>query len=172
MSARDKANTPGQLSGHVEIDETYVGGKIRGKGSRYVKNKTVAIGMVQRGGAFKGFVVENDKKTTLIPHIVENVAKDTMINTDTLAAYKCLSELGYQHEALNHTFEESARGIHHTNRIEGFWSHLKRGIKSTHVSVSTKWMQNYVDEFSFRYNNRQAPADMFQRMLAHIAKLH
>jgi hypothetical protein len=61
-------------------------------------------------------------------------------------------------------------GIHHTNRIEGFWSHLKRGISSTHVSVSRKHLQRYVDEFAFRYNNRHEPAEMFRWMLAQVSK--
>lgn len=66
--------------------------------------------------------------------------------------------------------EEWVRGNCHTNSIEGFWSHLKRGISSTHVSVSGKHLQKYVGEFVFRYNNRQAPSEMFQRMLAQISR--
>lgn len=179
MSARDKANNPGQLSGHVEIDETYVGGKVRIRGKAKLEkrksgpcldNKTVVMGFVQRSGPFRGFVLPGAKKHSLIPHVLTNVAKGTMINTDTLSAYKGLSKLGYQHESLNHTDDEWARGIHNTNRIEGFWSHLKRGLSSTHVSVSPKHLQKYVNEFAFRYNNRHAPADMFQRMLAQISK--
>lgn len=79
-----------------------------------------------------------------------------------------LGKLGYEHGAVNHQAEEWKRGIHHTNTIEGFWSHLKRGISSTHVSVSKKHLQRYVDEFAFRYNNRDASADMFKRLLAQI----
>jgi transposase-like protein len=169
MAARDKANTPPKLSGPVEIDETYVGGKVKRKGRRYTGNKTVVMGMVERGGAFKGRVVENDKKQTLLPIILQNVEPGTMINTDTLSSYKSLRFLGFDHEALNHTEEEWVRGIHSTNRIEGFWSHLKRGISSTHVSVSKKHMQKYVDEFAFRYNNRHTPAEMFARMLAQVS---
>lgn len=170
MAARDKANTPPQLSGHVEVDETYVGGRVRGKGvSRAKKAKTVVMGMIERGGAFKGQIVPNAKKASLIPILQSNVKPGTMVNTDTLSSYRDLSKLGYKHEMLNHQAEEWARGIHHTNRIEGFWSHLKRGISSTHVSVSKKHAQKYVDEFAFRYNNRHAPAEMFQRMLAQVS---
>src|SRR5712692_2455145 len=78
MGAGDKAHTPPQLSGHVEIDETYIGGRVKsGKRGRQIKNKTIVMGMVQRGGSFKGRVVANDKKLTLLPHIVEHVAKGT-----------------------------------------------------------------------------------------------
>jgi transposase-like protein len=169
MAARDKANTPPKLSGHVEIDETYVGGKVKRKGRRYTGNKTVVMGMVERGGAIKGRVVPNDKKQTLLPIILQSVEPGTMINTDTLSSYKTLRFLGFDHVAVNHTEEEWVRGIHSTNRIEGFWSHLKRGISSTHVSVSKKHMQKYVDEFAFRYNNRHTPAEMFARMLAQVS---
>lgn len=170
MAARDKANTPPQLSGHVEIDETYIGGRKKTGKGRHLENKTVVMGMVQRGGPFKGKVLDNAKKYNLIPEVQDNVARGTTVNTDNLSAYKVLGKLGYIHESLNHTDEEWARGIHHTNRIEGFWSHLKRGLSSTHVAVSRKHMQNYVDEFAFRYNNRHTPAEMFKRMLAHISK--
>lgn len=171
MSARDKANNPSPAEGHFEIDETYVGGVRKGKGRRYVGNKTTVMGIVKRGGEFKGEVVPNNKADTLIPIVMDKVLPGSIINTDTLSAYQCLNSLGYHHVALNHTDEQWAIGVHHTNRIEGFWSHLKRGISSTHVSVSRKHLQRYVDEFGFRYNNRQAPAEMFKRMLAQVSSL-
>jgi transposase len=170
MAARDKANTPPQLSGHVEVDETYIGGRVRGKSVSVAKKaKTVVMGMVERGGAIKGRVVEDAKKRSLIPVLLEGVKPGTMVNTDTLSSYRDLAKLGYRHEMLNHQAEEWARGIHSTNRIEGFWSHLKRGISSTHVSISKKHAQKYVDEFAFRYNNRHTPADMFARMLKQVS---
>jgi len=176
MAARDKANTPEKLSGHVEIDETYIGGKVRIKSKKgransgqHLENKTIVMGLVQRGGAFKGHVVESAKKLDLIPHVLAGVENGTTISTDTNNAYKSLNTLGYEHGMVNHGIEEWRRGIHCTNMVEGFWSHLKRGISSTHVAVSKKHLQRYVDEFAFRYNNRQAPADMFQRMLAQVS---
>lgn len=176
MAARDKSNTPDKLSGHVEIDETYVGGRKR-IGPKHTKrtakrldNKSCVMGMVERGGAFKGLVVQNNRSVTLLPVVLKNVQQGTMVNTDTLSSYHSLKKLGYLHEILNHQRDEYVRGIHHTNRIEGFWSHLKRGISSTHVAVSRKHLQRYVDEFSFRYNNRHAPHDMFTRMLNQVSK--
>jgi transposase-like protein len=177
MAARDKANTPDKLSGHVEIDETYVGGvkrtgpRRRGKQiAGHLDNKSCVMGMVERGGAFKGQVVPDAKKTSLLPIVLKNVAQGSVVNTDTLMSYHRLSKLGYQHVALNHIRDEYINGIHHTNRIEGFWSHLKRGISSTHVSVSRKHLQRYVNEFAFRYNNRHEPADMFRRMLTQVSR--
>lgn len=172
MSARDKANNPGPLEGHVELDETYVGGKLkgrRGKGA-YLKNKTTVFGMVERNGIFRGKVVPNEQRVTIFPIIQENVAQGTTLSTDTHGIYETVGKLGYNHGTVNHQIEEWVRGSVHTNNIEGFWSHLKRGISSTHVSVSRQHLQKYVDEFGFRYNNREAPAEMFNRMLKQISK--
>jgi len=172
MSERAKAQNPGQMSGHVEIDETYVGGKLRkfhghGKGE-YLKNKATVFGMVQRDGDLRGHVVPNDQLATLWPIIRDNVAIGSTVSTDTHRTYRRLRVLGFNHGRLNHNIDEWKRGIHHTNTIEGFWSHLKRGIKSTHASVSKKHLQKYVDEFAFRFNNREAPEEMFHRMLRQI----
>lgn len=172
MSARDKATTPGVLSDHVEVDEAFIGGKIRGKRNgkkRTFDNKTVVMGLLERNGALKGRVVDSAKKIDLLPVIQECVEPGTMVNTDNYSAYRDLYKYGFRHESVNHSAEEWVRGNCHTNGIEGFWSHLKRGISSTHVAVSKKHMQRYVDEFAFRYNNREAPADMFQRMLNQIS---
>lgn len=173
MAARAKAQNPGPLSGHVEMDETYIGGKIkvakRGKGN-YLKNKSTVFGMVQRNGALRSMVVENERRETLLPIVQKNVAEGTTVSTDMHGSYKPLKGLGYKHGRVNHNIEEWVRGIHHTNTIEGFWSHLKRGIKSTHASVSRKHLQRYVNEFSFRFNNRDNPADMFNRLVKQVSR--
>src|SRR6266571_350567 len=83
MSARDKANNPGQLSGHVELDEAYVGGKLkgrRGKGA-YLKNKTTVFGMVQREGTFRGKVVPDEKRQTVFPIIMDNIPAGSTVTT-------------------------------------------------------------------------------------------
>jgi transposase-like protein len=174
MSARAKAQGPGQLSGHVEIDETYVGGRLRefkglGKGE-YLKNKTTLIGMVQRGGTLRTQVIPNEQKVTMLPVVQANVAPGSTISTDTHSTYITLKQLGYKHGTVNHNIDQWKNGIFCTNRVEGFWSHLKRGIASTHVAVSRQHLQKYADEFAFRYNNRKTPAEMFERMIAQISK--
>ena len=173
MTARAKAQNPGPLSGHVEMDETYIGGKIKvkqfGKGE-YLKNKTTVFGMVERGGTIRGKVVPDDKITTLHPIIQENVALGATISTDQHRSYRKLTKMGYKHDRVNHDIDEWVRGNVHTNTIEGFWSHLKRGIKSTHASVSRKHLQRYVSEFAFRYNNREAPAEMFNRLVKQVSR--
>lgn len=170
MAARDKATTPTKLSGHVEIDEAIVGGRHKGKNAPRTAGKSVVMGLVQRGGAIKAHVVPDSKKVSLLPHVFADVELGTTISTDQLQSYNKLSQHGYQHGVVRHDYEEWVNGIHSTNRIEGFWSHLKNGIRSTHIHVSKQHLQKYVDEFACRYNNRHEPAEMFRRVLAQISK--
>lgn len=171
MTARDKTNNPNPSSGHVEIDETYVGGKRKGKGMMGKKShRTIVMGILERDGAVKATIVQNVQAKTLLPIVQANVAVGSTISTDELSSYRTLAKYGFIHGTVDHTDGEYVSGIHHTNSIEGFWSHLKRGIRSTHTSVSRKHLQKYVSEFAFRYNNRKEPASMFQRMLAQISQ--
>ena len=125
--------------------------------------------MVERGGPVKAFVVPDVTRATLLPLIEKHIKKGTLVSSDEFKVYRNLRKVGYPHKTVNHSREQWANGITHTNTIEGFWSHLKRGISSTHVSVSKKHLQKYVGEFQYRYNNRQAPTEMFDRMLAQIS---
>lgn len=173
MSARDEATNPGPLSGHVEMDETYVGGRLRefkghGKGA-YLANKTTVFGMVERGGIVRAKVVPNERRETLLPIIKSNVMFGSTVSTDSARAYKTLNQNWYNHGAVNHDIDQWKNGIFCTNAIEGFWAHLKKGLKSTHVYVSPQHLQKYVGEFSFRYNNRHEPAAMFDRLVRQIS---
>jgi transposase-like protein len=173
MSARDKTNNSGPITGHTEVDETYIGGRVKGAGkgkSVSRSNKTIVFGMAERGGNVRTKVITDERRDTFVGVIKENVAPGTTISTDTHKSYMRLAKQGYVHGTVNHRKDEWVKGIHHTNTIEGFWSHLKRAISSTHVSISRKHAQKYADEFAFRYNNRQAPAQMFHRMLGKISK--
>jgi len=174
MAARAKAENPGQLSGHVEVDETFVGGRhSRTKARRHgdKQDKAIVMGIVQRGGPLRGKVVKSTSTMSLIPEVMENVATGSTISTDEWRPYKHLPSLGYNHSRVNHSAGEYVDGIHHTNTLEGFWSHLKRGISSTHVSVSKLHLQKYVDEFAFRFNNRDEPAAMFHRLLRQVSRV-
>ena len=154
------------LSGHVEVDETYVGGESRKKGRPGPKsNKTAVFGMVERDGDIMTKVVPDSKTTTLVPHIENNVAKGSTISSDEWTAYRNLEKTGYTHGTVNHSIEQYVNGIHHTNSIEGFWSRLKNSIKGTHIHVSKKHMQKYLGEFEYRYNMRKQPEIMFDRLL-------
>jgi len=161
-----KVDGDNPLKGHVEIDETVVGGHRRGgKRGRIAPGKTIVLGMLQRGGSVMTKVVKNVQKTTLEPHITENVEIPSTISTDELPSYNSLATFGYKHGSVNHSKEEWVRGIHHTNSLEGFWSQLKRSISGTHIHVSGKHLAKYLVEFEYRFNLRHAPDQMFPRLM-------
>jgi len=160
------------LSGTVEADETYIGGKPRKHGKRgeyrWQIEKTPVFGMVERGGDVITRVVPNAQRNTLIPHIVANVAKGSTVATDEYHPYRSLPAEGYKHLMVKHREREYVNGIAHTNTLDGFWSQLKRAIRGTHVHVSRKHLQKYLGEFEFRYNLRKTPELMFDRLLASL----
>lgn len=160
------------LRGIVEADETYVGGVRKGKRGRGAAGKTAVVGLVARQGDVRCKVVEKVNGETLLGNIQENVAKDATIYSDELNVYKKLTKLGFTHDTVSHGIGQFARGVVHTNSIEGFWSQVKRSISGTHHSVSKKWLQNYVNEFAFRYNRRKAFASMFSHIVAKAGERH
>ncbi len=156
------------LTGHVEIDETYIGGrkpKIKGFTGRGAKGKTVVMGILERDGEVFTKVVPTAGRKSLIPPIIERLMAGTRISTDEWGAYRILKQLGYDHETVNHSADEWVRGATHVNSIEGFWSQLKRSIRGTHVHVSRKHLPKYLGEFEYRYNMRKHPEVMFARLL-------
>lgn len=157
------------LDGHVEIDETYVGGHQKGGVGRSSTNKTIVFGMVERDGDVVARVVENTQDATLVPQIVQNIEKGSTVSTDEWSAYKKLGKMGYKHGSVNHNKDEYVRGIHHTNTIEAFWSIVKRSIQGTHVQVSPQHLPKYLAEFEFRWNQRHRPAEMFPLLLKRLS---
>ena len=159
------------LTGHVEIDETYIGGKrpkIKGFTGRGAKGKTVVMGILERDGEVFTKIVPTAGRKSLIPPIVERLKPGTRISTDEWAPYRILSSLGYIHDTVDHGAKEYARGDVHVNALEGFWSQLKRSIRGTHVHVSRQHLSKYLGEFEFRYNLRKRPEQMFPRLLANL----
>jgi len=165
MAAAD--GTEGPLSGHVEIDETYIGGHNIGKGwKRRRENKTIVMGIVERGGRIVAAPIPEVKHRTVVPIIEQNVAPGTTISTDENRVYSILQVSPYKHGRVNHSVKEWVKGIHHTNSLEGHWSLLKRGIRGTHTHVSPKHLWKYVSEFSFRRNYRHSHQAMFNRLVS------
>ena len=152
----------GKLSGEVEIDETFIGGKSRNmhkaKRERVItgtggKDKTVVMGMLERGGNVRAMVVGNRTKKELQKNVREHVEAGAAIFTDELHSYDGL-EFDYQHAIINHAVEYVNENVH-TNGMENFWSLLKRGLHGTYISVEPYHLFRYIDEQAFRFNNRK-----------------
>ena len=144
------------LRGIVEVDETYVGGKVRGMGRGYRGNKAIAIGAVQREGKIRLQVIQNANKETLHQFIKDNTdPKTEAIYTDELPAYNGIADADTRHETVNHSAEEWVCGDVHTNGIESVWSLLKRSIIGAYHKVSMKHLDAYLDELEHRFNNRK-----------------
>ena len=151
-----------KFSGTTQADETFVGGKnknrhankkVKESQGRSVKDKTPIFGLLS-DGQVKTEVVTDTKAKTLKPIIKDLVEKGTIMVTDEWGAYNGLAK-DYQHEVINHNKGEYVRGDFHNNSLEGFWSLLKRGIFGIYHSVSPKHLNQYCDEFSYRYNTRK-----------------
>ncbi|MBI1196013.1 MAG: IS1595 family transposase [Gammaproteobacteria bacterium] len=155
-----------KLDGHVEIDETILGGKVEGQGRGRHENKTVVLGMLERNGDVVTKVVPDTKKATLIPEIRENVDEWAKVSTDSHASYRGLKKEGYNHESVDHTSYEWVRGDVHTNSIEAYWSNLKRSLASTHIHISKKHTPKYLEEFEYRFNSRENPEGMFSELIS------
>ena len=165
-----KANGFEALKGHVEIDETYVGGRHSLKkgwvsGSR-AQEKTIVLGMLQRGGRVVTEVIPDVKTKTIKPIVLDTIEPGATISTDELSSYNLLKNFDYEHGSVNHGKEEYVRGKHHINSLEGFWHLFKASVRGTHISVSEKHMQRYLNEFSFRSNYRARVNLMFDLVVA------
>jgi transposase len=160
-------NTPA-LTGEVEVDETYVGGRRHGKRGRGAEGKSKVIGAVQRQGKVIARVIPDVKRSSLVPFTIRKVDRRATLYTDEFPQYDTLTRYGYKHLRIEHSAKEYVRGSIHTNNIEGFWSLLKRGIGGVYHSVSEKYLQGYINEYGFRFNHRKDEQPMFLTVLGKI----
>ena len=143
------------LLGIVEVDETLVGGRTRGKGRAYKGNKTWVAGAIQRDGGVRLERIPDVKKKTLHAFVARTVRDEAeAIYTDELASYLGIEDNNTWHETVNHSIEQWAIGDIHTNTIEGVWSLFKRSIVGAFHKVSIKHLDRYLDELEWRFTNR------------------
>jgi len=151
-----------KLTGEVEADETFIGGKARnmhlGKRQRRItgtggKDKTAVMGIMERGGKVRTVVIANRKKKALQAEVKKHVEAGSALYTDALLSYEGLAG-DYAHQVVDHAVQY-VDGCVHTNGLENFWSLLKRGIAGTYVSVEPFHLFRYLDEQAYRFNNRK-----------------
>lgn len=183
-----------KMGGHVEVDETFIGGKARNmhgakrkrlgiSQSRSMIGKVAVMGLLERhrkdeGGAQVRFqVIANRKKHQLESVITEHVEVGSTLYTDALRSYDRMGQKGYVHGVIDHA-EAYVDGAVHTNGLENFWSCLKRALKGTYVSVEPFHLFRYLDEQAYRFNNRkktdgmrfiEACANVFGKRLTYTA---
>ncbi len=155
-----------KFAGVCEVDETYIGGKGTGKRGRGASNKIPVVGIKERtSGKVRLQAVKNVKASTLKDFIRAHASDGSEIHTDEFKSYLWLDSSEFTHRAVNHSETYvSVDGVH-TNGVENVWSLLKRGIVGVYHKVSEKYLPLYLDEFSFRFNNRDNH-NMLDRVLA------
>jgi transposase-like protein len=156
-----------KLSGDVEADETYIGGKARSmNAAQHARRaagtggagKEIVMGLLERTNAAKKSKVKlahvaNTRQQTVQTEVRQNVESGSQLYTDVMAGYKGLNK-DYVHQAIDHA-KEYVRGNVHTNGLENFWSLLKRGIRGTYISIEPFHLFRYLDEQAFRFNERE-----------------
>ena len=170
------------LSGDVEADETFVGGKPRAsRRAKYselsgwqrrqraakdaMDRKVTVFGAVERSGKVRAIVVADSSADSLQPALRRFVLPSSTIFTDEWKAYVGVGREYKRHHRINHKQGVYVEGSVHTNTIEGFWSLVKNGIRGVYHSVSAKWLQGYLNEYAWRYNHRDDQHAMFLTLI-------
>ena len=141
-------------SGIVEADETYIGGKMKGKGRGYRDNKTAVVTVLERGGEARSRPMNHVTGRNLDTVLAGNVDPSARLMTDEYPGYKKPGKRFASHETVNHSQDEYARGDVHTNTVEGYFANLKRGLHGIYHHVGSHYLVQYLAEFDFRYGTR------------------
>lgn len=181
----DELDDDEPLSGEVEIDETAVGGRPRqgdierlrregetdlsAAGGRWRDQKTTVLAMVERGGRVRATLVPDRGRRSLQGVIEEHVLPASMIFTDEWPSYLGLDKTYRGHRRIRHSEKVYVSGEVHTQTVEGFFGNFKRGVAGTYHAVSRKWLQGYLNEFTWRYNRRDDTRAMFLQLAERAA---
>jgi len=150
-----------KLNGTVEADETYIGGRMRGMGRAYKKNKIPVVSLVERSGRVRSHIVDTVTGKAITQLLRENVADTARLNTDESPVYEAAGSEFASHDTVNHHEEEYARfnrntgRLATTNTVEGFFGNSKRSIDGTHHHISRKHAELYFAELDHKYNTRK-----------------
>ena len=164
LAMKDDDALVGKLSGVLEVDETYIGGSRKGPRGRGAANKVPVVAIKERtSGKIRMQAVENCSASVLKNFIREHAEPGSEIHTDEFTSYLWLDSSEFAHQSVNHS-QAYVRGDVHTNGCENVWSLFKRGIVGVFHKVSAKYLPLYLNEFSFRFNNRDE-FNMMDRVL-------
>jgi transposase len=167
------------LSGEVEADETYIGGKMRQSdrsrdpdpikrrqhAQAWANQRPTVFGAVERGGRVRATVAANSGAATVQGLVHEYVLPSALIYTDDWSGYRTLGHKGYRHRRINHSARVYVEGDVHTQTIDGFFGLVKNAIRGVHHGVSEKWLQGYLNEYVWRWNRRGEGNTMFRDLL-------
>ncbi|HSX30300.1 MAG TPA: IS1595 family transposase [Candidatus Saccharimonadales bacterium] len=166
---RSMMGNDGELSGEVEVDETYMHPDPSKRSSVKPHNSQIVFGMVERGGKARVKHVKSSGVRVLVPEIKDAIKAGSTVYSDDYGSYKKLPLHGYPHEAINHSQQQYVNGRIHTQNIENFWSNMKRGIKGVYRHVDAQYLQAYADEYAFRYSHRKSQS-MFWSLMTQVEK--
>jgi len=161
-----KCDTSAKLTGIVEADETFIGGRYDKRRKRAAYDKTCVVGVIQRGGEVRAQKIQSRGARAIATYVRASVEPGSQLMTDEYAGYKAVGK-EYEHSKVNHSKLEYVVGLTHTNSIENFWSLFKRGLVGSFHKVSDKHLDRYLDEFTYRFSNR-ADGQLFQNTLRNL----
>jgi transposase-like protein len=165
-----------QLSGDVEVDESWYGGRPRAYETRNKlgnirkTHKPTVLAMVERRGRVRALVIPDRGTRSIHMAVKEHVLEDSMLFTDEWNAYTTIAPRYRGHRRIKHLAKVYVEGETHTQTVEGFFGLFKNGVRGVYHAISTDYLQAYLDEYSFRYNRRNSSKPMFWAMLDRVEK--